>query len=219
MQQNKLTKNSGLATLSRKRDGFTLIELLVVISVIGMFSSIILAELRTAKQKAEATKSTSQISEYVKALLAIKADTGDYPLANGAWAYSTATFCLGSATCVFAGANYTSNSELDASLSKYLPQITNPIPYTLTHFSTEFQGVVYRCGFASSDICYIQAVVFATKGSTNCRVPGPTKISANTDGVNTYCWITLPVSRSEIPDSVYDSMDDNPPINWQTQVD
>jgi type II secretion system protein G len=62
-----------------KERGFTLIELLVVIAIIGLLSSVVLASLNTARQKAKISESIEQLHELRNAVAMYVTDTGVYP--------------------------------------------------------------------------------------------------------------------------------------------
>jgi type II secretion system protein G len=64
---------------SNKRRGFTLIELLVVIAIIALLSGVVLASLRSARNKAEAAKIVSEMRELRTAFELFNADKGNYP--------------------------------------------------------------------------------------------------------------------------------------------
>ncbi|MDP1624878.1 MAG: prepilin-type N-terminal cleavage/methylation domain-containing protein [bacterium] len=91
--------------------GFTLIELLVVISIISLLSSVVLSSLRSAREKANDTKSKQQLSN-LRAAAALYYDTtgqmtygpavaGNESSGSGA----TATIGMGCATNMFASAS------------------------------------------------------------------------------------------------------------------
>jgi type II secretion system protein G len=61
------------------KKGFTLIELLVVIAIISLLSSVVLAGIRDAREKAKATAFRQEIGEFVKALELYRIDNGRYP--------------------------------------------------------------------------------------------------------------------------------------------
>jgi prepilin-type N-terminal cleavage/methylation domain-containing protein len=63
--------------------GFTLIELLVVISIIGLLSSIVLASLNTAREKAEIAKISSEMKSIQLALELYYDAYNQYPNAGG----------------------------------------------------------------------------------------------------------------------------------------
>ncbi|MBC7766658.1 prepilin-type N-terminal cleavage/methylation domain-containing protein [Arenimonas sp.] len=67
---------------TKNNKGFTLIELMVVISIIGLLSSIVLATLKDARDKATGTKFKSEIKQLVTALELYRTDTGYYPYEN-----------------------------------------------------------------------------------------------------------------------------------------
>ncbi len=69
--------------------GFTLIELLVVISIISLLSSIVLASLSSAKNKANDTKRLASMKQIQTALELYRNQFGEYPnsdsLGCGGW--------------------------------------------------------------------------------------------------------------------------------------
>ena len=62
----------------RKR-GFTLIELLVVIAIIGLLSSVVLASLNTAREKAKVANAVAQLRELRTVVAMYLIDTSEYP--------------------------------------------------------------------------------------------------------------------------------------------
>ncbi len=69
-------------SLVKKTKGFTLIELLIVIAIIGILSSVVLANLGTSRSKAYDAKVISQMSS-------IREDAEIYYIANGNYGPST----------------------------------------------------------------------------------------------------------------------------------
>jgi prepilin-type N-terminal cleavage/methylation domain-containing protein len=63
----------------KKVKGFTLIELLVVISIIVFLSSIVLASLSVAREKAKIARAQSDLIEIRNAILLMRDDTGAWP--------------------------------------------------------------------------------------------------------------------------------------------
>ncbi|MES2622922.1 MAG: prepilin-type N-terminal cleavage/methylation domain-containing protein [Patescibacteria group bacterium] len=61
------------------KKGFTLIELLVVVAIIGLLSSIVLASLKTAKDKATASKIVQETQQYKRAMETFRTNNGFYP--------------------------------------------------------------------------------------------------------------------------------------------
>lgn len=63
----------------KNKKGFTLIELLVVIAIIGILSSVVLASLNTARQKARDAKRVADIKQLQTALELLYDTCGAYP--------------------------------------------------------------------------------------------------------------------------------------------
>ena len=68
--------------LKSKKKGFTLIELLVVISIIGLLSSVVLASLASAREKARDSATLQNIKQLKLAMDLYKSDKGYYPAAG-----------------------------------------------------------------------------------------------------------------------------------------
>lgn len=72
--------------LPNKEKGFTLIELLVVISIISLLSSVVLAALNSARQKAKVSQTASMLKQIVNALSLYHCDhNGNYPCFDHVW--------------------------------------------------------------------------------------------------------------------------------------
>lgn len=84
---------------TKKSRGFTLIELLVVIAIIGLLSSIVLASLHTAGQKANDARRLSDINSVVQALELYANDNGGHYPANPT-VDDPSKPCNGTKTCV-----------------------------------------------------------------------------------------------------------------------
>ncbi len=72
-----LFKNNKNKKYSNK--GFTLIELLVVVAIIGILSSVVLASLKTAREKARDAQRISDIKQIQNAIEMYYNDNGFYP--------------------------------------------------------------------------------------------------------------------------------------------
>lgn len=91
----------------RNQKGFTLIELLVVIAIIGVLSSVVLASLNTARERAANAKRLSDMKQIQNALeLYALTNSGNYPNLGWSYACSAATW-----------------TSLQTSLAPYMAQV------------------------------------------------------------------------------------------------
>jgi len=81
--------------LNKQNKGFTLIELLVVIAIIGILSSVVLASLNTARQKARDAKRVSDIKQLQLSFELFFDSCGQYP---ATLALTEATGCASGTT-------------------------------------------------------------------------------------------------------------------------
>jgi general secretion pathway protein G len=111
----------------QKSKGFTLIELLVVVAIISLLSSVVLASVREAKDKAQATAYKQHIEEFIKALELYRADYGVYPSGSDdvsvPYAYQIQKQAVEASVS-------TTNTTFKNKLSPYLSKLPQNKPFT-----------------------------------------------------------------------------------------
>ena len=107
--------------------GFTLIELLVVIAIIGMLSSVVLASLNSAREKARDAKRIADLREIEKALELYFDDNGEYPTYGDIYYYAQTPrygdYIAGGPGCGYSGAAVASGGswcKLEEVLGPYI---------------------------------------------------------------------------------------------------
>ncbi len=111
--------------------GFTLIELMVVISIIGLLSSIVLASLKDARDKANVTKFSSEINQFKTALELYRADKGEYPYENRSTLTTFNSDGTPDVTGLYEGTEYPTQTSFATMMSNYikiLPNFSNECP-------------------------------------------------------------------------------------------
>ena len=167
----------------QNKSGFTLIELLVVISIIGLLSSVVLASLGSAREKARNVKRLSDIKQYSIAFELAFDDNVEYPdRGNTSWA------CLGNypddACWGNNGTSVAENAALNSILDDYIPSL--PIGGMVGNW----EGYLYRCLTRVNDRCTTIDVRWFMEG-INQSCGGETLLNANYSNLGvTYCSLT-----------------------------
>ena len=163
------------------KKGFTLIELLVVISIIALLSSIVLASLNAAREKATVSAFGQSMGELQKALEVYKSDIGYYPFENSS---SYDMFILASnGDYNFDEINedpsgmqnqfFVNNwSDLESNshkplLPKYISKF--PTPFKLGTGSGNYNEIIYAAGTNSSFTIYTNPNDTYTCGGRNIK--------------------------------------------------
>ena len=131
------------------RKGFTLIELLVVIAIIGLLSSVVLASLTTARDKARDASRIAAFNGIRNALELYKTTNGIYPqtfLPGNSPDYNYTGPLWGEGTCVSC-APYTGTNIIPGLVPKYLPLLPNDPRATNSYeyfYSSDGNNYVYE---------------------------------------------------------------------------
>lgn len=198
--------------------GFTLIEILVTIGIVSVLSSVVLANVSKGRDVALNSAITSQLSEYRKAISAVKIDSGAYPQ-TAAWSSGVYNqlCCLGTDRCGFCTSSDCSitNGVYDSNFSsRLISEIPSLPPITKVPISisgVNFMGGAYHCLVADNvnSRCALIEILFAQKSGNSCRNSGLPVNAIVSDGTNSLCYVVLPAQRSEITDSHYNSLPAN----------
>lgn len=96
--------------------GFTLLELLVVIAIIGLLSSVVLASVNSAREKARDARRKADLKTAVQAIELYYNDHGTYQITDSGWGNDTGSGC----SCGWF--NYSGESYGDCSIAEALQE-------------------------------------------------------------------------------------------------
>ena len=107
-----------------RRNGFTIVELLIVIVVIGILAAITIVAYNGIQIRAENTKTTDAVKQFVKAYHLYALDNGDYPPYSGCLGEgypAPNNWCLSqSGTAVCWGTGAASSLAINTALKPYM---------------------------------------------------------------------------------------------------
>lgn len=172
-----------------RQKGFTLIELLIVVSIIALLSSIIIASLSTARDRAQNANRTQIAKEYQKALELYRNDHDGYPLTT-----VNSPVCIGLSNQETCFASVPGNTNLQEEIKKYIPGLPkNNEPVTLS--AINFGGTLYTCLNANTNYCQSYKIEWIMEGiDTNCGggyANNSIFIDTSNNPTNTFCQIQM----------------------------
>lgn len=160
---------------------------MVVISIIALLSSIVMASLQSARDKARNSYTISTIKQYINAIELAKGSDGQLPasalLSGGVYCFGDSVNgrCLDNA--------YT--SEFNTFLQSQSLMVSTPSPVPATTDSTYSPGAAIYMDDSSLDgaIDFLQIYWTMQKESDSCVIPGTEFYTGGSDDY--YCYLSL----------------------------
>lgn len=174
---------------TRTQRGFTLIELLIVVSIISILSSITIATLGTARDKARNADRNEIARQYVIAFGLYQNTYGSYPTGGCSVAgncNSNANWvCLGNAypsdRCFVIG-EHQEDATVNDQIKEFIPGLPSLLDPVVTNDHT-FTGIAYGCTDSSCKNYSMSWILEGGAGNNSCY-GGATKVDA---GAVTIC--------------------------------
>ncbi len=129
--------------------GFTLIELLVVVAIVSLLSSVILASVKDARDKAQVRSFRAEMNQLITAFELYKTTYGSYPYESSA---VTGGSIYNYNKLNNNGESITSGPTLGTLLSQFLPEVPN-VP-NITNSSSPTYSVRTNVGSGTKYRCY-----------------------------------------------------------------
>ncbi len=164
---------------------------MVVISIISLLSSVVLASVTAAREKARDVAALQTIREYEKAFIQFSLDNNKYPPGGNPTIRCMGIFDI---TCTYFGWTFSNATNETDDLGNYLAPYFPTMPYVDTGSirvgGTEWRGATYNCGAYDGSppyYCYAPVIFWSTHGTT-CKYG----TRHSTDGINSVCSTALP---------------------------
>jgi prepilin-type N-terminal cleavage/methylation domain-containing protein len=187
------------------KTGFTLIELATVIAIIGIFSSVILTEIKDTQKKGSNAVRQQETQQYVTALELFRSKYGGYPDAQGnQWK------CLGIKQgphgCMDGETgNYKGNNALNAQVGEFIPGLPRNDRRLLSAEGDSYNGYAYMnpdTSKCSGTICDNFLMKWYLEGvDQNCGIGVRTQCGTSNPSKVTQCMyqVPQPASLTNVP--------------------
>lgn len=143
----------------RNTSGFTIVELLIVIVVIAILATISIVAYQGIQERAENTKTTAAVVQWVKAIRMYEADKGSWPTANS---------CLGD-TDTYTGSysgrcwpgetsGWVVSSSFLSQLQPYISSRPEPSSKNIGDDTSQYRGAMFYRATATDMRIYVEYI-------------------------------------------------------------
>lgn len=165
-----------IKNMNKKAHGFTIVELLIVIVVIGILAAITIVAFNGVQQRAQATKMTSAVEKYAKALAIYRTNENAYPITT-----SQGIGCFDGTVSCWGSANQAASTALLAGVRTVMPSAPLDLPYRIlvTHTSAIGYYILYQipssqtCPASIAGTVFVNSNIESSNGMRNCRMSLP----------------------------------------------
>jgi prepilin-type N-terminal cleavage/methylation domain-containing protein len=171
---------------TKKHYGFTVVELLIVVVVIGILAAVTVIAYNGAQSKGKATRTTSSVGSYVKALRLYYADQGSYPAMSSC--FGTSTTYIGNGQC-WTSAGWVVSAAFNTALQPYMPRVPAPDTTNIGTDALPRRGGFYDASTTPKQIYAIYGGISTCPSISGTSYVSTTSFSGNSTGI--YCIYEL----------------------------